>query len=270
VVVNPPPDVAVHELLASLVPLADHHEFPVVLLPWEVAFSQVQRNLLPLVSPSSSDAQIEMAIGRREHEHASWIEIAGAFAQALHDSAGAAGLSVRSSVTEDLVMCQFSSAQPAATVSALVASAQQLSALPEDLVNWVLLPALQGQAVTVAPSVAAPVNEKPAGSWQFAEVLRQHPRCMATILQTLQPLVEYDKTRRGQLVHTLEILLDEATNISAAARALFLNRHSLMYRIKLIEELTGLSLKNPADRFQLEVSVRVHRINEARVASLRS
>lgn len=99
---------------------------------------------------------------------------------------------------------------------------------------------------------------------QFAEVLRQHPRSMATVLQTLQPLIDYDKTRRGQLVHTLEILLDEATNTSAAARALFLNRHSLLYRIKLIEELTGLSLKNPADRFQLEVSVRVHHINEAR------
>lgn len=68
----------------------------------------------------------------------------------------------------------------------------------------------------------------------------------------------------GQLVHTLEILLDEATNTSAAARALFLNRHSLLYRIKLIEELTGMSLKNPADRFQLEVSVRVHQINEKR------
>ncbi|MEE6163265.1 MULTISPECIES: PucR family transcriptional regulator [unclassified Mycolicibacterium] len=269
VVVNPPPDVAVHELLASLVPLADHHEFPVVLLPWEVAFSEVQRNLLPLVSPLSPEAQIEMAIGRREHEHAYWVDVAGVFAHALHDLTAAAGLSVRSSVTEDLVMCQFSSAQPAATVSALVASAQELSALPEHLVSWVLLPALQGQAVTVAPTVASPVTEKPAGSWQFAEVLRQHPRCMATILQTLQPLVDYDKTRRGQLVHTLEILLDEATNISAAARALFLNRHSLMYRIKLIEELTALSLKNPADRFQLEVSVRVHRINEARVASLR-
>ena len=76
-----------------------------------------------------------------------------------------------------------------------------------------------------------------------------------------------DKTRRGQLVHTLEILLNEAINTSAAARALFLNRHSLLYRIKLIEDLTGLSLKNPADRFQLEVSVRVHQINEARVGS---
>jgi DNA-binding PucR family transcriptional regulator len=91
---------------------------------------------------------------------------------------------------------------------------------------------------------------------------------MATILQTLRPPVDYDKTRRGQLVHTLEILLDEATNTSAAARALFLNRHSLLYRIKLIEELTGMSLKNSADRFQLEVSIRVHHINEKRGAHL--
>jgi Purine catabolism regulatory protein-like family/PucR C-terminal helix-turn-helix domain len=264
-VLSPPPEVTVHELLNSLVPLADRHEFPVVLLPWEIAFADVQRSLLPLLSPTIPGAQVQMAIGRRQRADADWNGLADTFADALHELAMAAGLTVRSSVTDDLVMSHFASAPSASTVSVLVASAQRLSALPEDLVSWALLPPVPGQAVTVAASVPPSLPERPAGSRQFAEVLRQHPQCMATILGTLQPLIEYDRTRRGQLVHTLEILLNEATNISAAARALYLNRHSLIYRIKLIEELTGLSLKDPADRFQLEVSVRVHQINEARL-----
>lgn len=264
-VLSPPPEVGVRELLSSLVPLADRHEFPVVLLPWEIAFADVQKRLLPLLSPSIPGAQVEMAIGRRQGDHADWSGLAGVFAQTLDELALAAGVTVHSSVTDDLVMSHFASAPSASTVSVLVASAQRLSAFPEDLVNWALLPPVHGQSAPVTASVPSPLPGRPAGSRQFAEVLRQDPQSMATILETLQPLVEYDRTRRGQLVHTLEILLNEATNISAAARALYLNRHSLMYRIKLIEELTGLSLKDPADRFQLEVSVRVHHINEARI-----
>ncbi|OMB98301.1 polyketide synthase regulator [Mycobacterium sp. NS-7484] len=263
-VLSPPPEVSVRELLKSLVPLADRHEFPVVLLPWEIAFADVQKNLLPLVSPSIPGARVEMAIGRRQHDDPGWSELAGAFTEALHDLALAADLTVSSSVTDDLVMSHFTPAPPAATVSVLVASAQRLGALPEDLVSWAMLPPVRDQSVTVTAAVSPTLPERPAGSWQFAEVLRQHPQSMATILETLQPLLDYDRTRRGQLVHTLEILLNEATNTSAAARALYLNRHSLIYRIKLIEELTGLSLKDPADRFQLEVSVRVHQLNEAR------
>ncbi|MCV7226596.1 PucR family transcriptional regulator [Mycolicibacterium komossense] len=269
VVLSPPPEVAVHEILASLVPLADRHEFPVVLLPWEVAFAEVQRSLLPLVHPSPQDVQVQMVIGRRDRDDSSWNAFADTFAKALNELALSAGVTVSSSVTDDLVMSHFSSAMSTPTVSGLVASAQQSSAFPENLVSWVLLPPERGQAFTVAASVPALVPEGPVGPRQFAEVLRQHPGSMATILQTLQPLVDYDRTRRGQVVHTLEILLNEATNTSAAARALYLNRHSLLYRIKLIEELTGLSLKNHADRFQLEVSVRVHQINEARMDRVR-
>lgn len=259
-VVSPPPEIAVGELYAALGPLADSHDFPLVHLPWEVAFSEVQRALLPLLTTSGQDAHVQMVIGRRERESAAWGGVAQAFADALNALAGSAGVTVRSSVTDDLVMSHFSSPPPAATVSALVAAARQRSGFPDDLATWVLLPPDQGAGVTVAPT---PMPDGTIGPRHFAEVLRQHPSSMATVLRTLQPLIDYDRTRRGQLVHTLEIVLNEATNTSAAARALYLNRHSLLYRIKLIEELTGLSLKNPADRFQLEVSVRVLQLESA-------
>jgi hypothetical protein len=268
VVLSPPPEIDTRELVAALVPLADRHEFPLVVLPWEIAFAAVQRSLLPLVSATAPDAQVQMAIGRREGGDAGWGDTAHAFTEALRELALSAGVTVKSSVTDELVMSHFAAAQPASTVSDLVESAGQQSGMPEDSVSWVLLPPAHGHSVTVAASVPSSVPGGSVGPLQFAEVLRHHPLSMATILETLRPLVIYDKTRRGQLVHTLEILLDEATNTSAAARALFLNRHSLLYRIKLIEELTGMSLKKPADRFQLEVSVRVHQINEARMGGL--
>lgn len=265
VVLSPPPEIAFHELLASLTPLAERRGFPIVLLPWDVAFSEVQRSLLPLVDPPQPDLEVHMIIGRRERDDLLWNTFSVAFADALRALALATAVAVKSSVTGDLLVIEFSASAPASTVSDWVESAQRISAFPRDLVSWVLLPRDQGQAVAVAAKVPTSAPTGPVGRQQFAEVLRQHPQSMTTILQTLQPLIEYDRTRRGQLVHTLEVLLDEAMNTSSAARTLYLNRHSLLYRIKLIEDLTGLSLKNAADRFQLEVSVRVHEFTGARI-----
>ncbi|BBY64540.1 PucR family transcriptional regulator [Mycolicibacterium helvum] len=269
VVLSPPPEVAVDELLELLIPLAEQHACPFVLLPWEIAFADVQKSLLPLLSLSPSDQRFRMAVGRSECAGNGWTDLAGAFADSLQALARSADIAVRSSVTDDLVMSHFASAPTASTITELVACAQQLSGLSDDLVSWALLPAAYGPSPAPPATGSSVAVDSTVGARQFADVLRHHPRSMAMVLQTLQPLIDYDTTRRGQLVHTLEIVLNEATNTSAAARALYLNRHSLLYRIKLIEELTGLSLKNPADRFQLEVSVRVHQINEARADGMR-
>lgn len=225
-VVSPPPEVPVDILLASLLPLADRYDFPVVLLPWEIAFAEVQRSLLPLVTPTPAVTDVQMAIGRRQSDDGDWDRLAAALTEALYATAREVGLTVRSSITDDLVMSHLSAAASASTVSELVATAQKHSGLGDDLVSWVLLPPADRHAVAIASVPSAAGNA--VGPRQFAEVLRQHPQSMATILRTLRPLVEHDQTRRGQLVHTLEILLNEATNTSAAARALFLNRHSLL------------------------------------------
>jgi PucR family transcriptional regulator, purine catabolism regulatory protein len=81
-----------------------------------------------------------------------------------------------------------------------------------------------------------------------------------TAAAVLAPLEAYDaETSRG-LVETLETFLRENGNTTQAARALFLNRHSLMYRLRKIEALTGRSLDRHDDRFILELSVRLRRM----------
>jgi len=80
----------------------------------------------------------------------------------------------------------------------------------------------------------------------------------------LEPLVLYDhKTSRG-LLNTLEIYLLENGNAAMAARRLFLNRRSLLYRLKRIEELTGRNLDQHEDRFLFDLSLRIHRLREFR------
>lgn len=62
---------------------------------------------------------------------------------------------------------------------------------------------------------------------------------------------------RMDLKHTLITYIQCNYNQSQTARALFLNRHALLYRLKKIEEITGMSLTNHRDLFTLEVYTRI-------------
>ncbi|MFC5818150.1 PucR family transcriptional regulator [Nonomuraea harbinensis] len=103
------------------------------------------------------------------------------------------------------------------------------------------------------------VASQPLESLFVLGAMAQNPLINSVVVDAVGPLVEYDRQNRRNLVETLQVFLDESCNTSAAARRLFLNRHSLMYRLTKIEELTGFSLKEPADRFFLHASVRLYR-----------
>ena len=71
-------------------------------------------------------------------------------------------------------------------------------------------------------------------------------------------MLQEPMTRGGMdLLHTLITYIQCNYNQSVTARALFLNRHSLLYRMKKIEEITGMSLTDHRDLFTLEVYARI-------------
>jgi DNA-binding PucR family transcriptional regulator len=61
----------------------------------------------------------------------------------------------------------------------------------------------------------------------------------------VEPLENYDRERRGDLIRTLQVFFESNSNVSRAAERLYLHRNSLIYRLNRIEDLTGLELKNP-------------------------
>lgn len=81
------------------------------------------------------------------------------------------------------------------------------------------------------------------------------------ILSTIQPLVDYDQQRQMDLIGTFSAYNHYQGNVSQTARALNLHRQSLLYRLRKIEGLTGLSLVDPDDLFLLELCVRTYRIH---------
>lgn len=84
------------------------------------------------------------------------------------------------------------------------------------------------------------------------------------VLQTLGPLIEYDERRRGELVKTLECYFGADGSVKMAGEALFAHPHTVSYRLKQIERLTGWSLRNPEDKLKLQLALRAHRLASAR------
>jgi purine catabolism regulator len=72
----------------------------------------------------------------------------------------------------------------------------------------------------------------------------------------LAPIIQYEERARLPLTETLTALFDSNGNVSAAARALGINRQSLLYRLAKVEALLGLDLSSPMSRFALELALR--------------
>ena len=82
--------------------------------------------------------------------------------------------------------------------------------------------------------------------------------------QMLGPLVEYDDKRKGELVKTLEAYFDADASVKLAGEALFAHPHTVTYRLKQIEKLTGWSLREPEDKLRLQLALRAHKLSNVR------
>ena len=93
--------------------------------------------------------------------------------------------------------------------------------------------------------------------------LSQNDEMKEVILSTIRPIVEYDKQRNMDLIGTFIAYNQYHGNVSQTARSLNLHRQSLLYRLRKIESLTGLSLIDPDDLFLLDLSIKIWKIGMA-------
>ncbi len=79
-------------------------------------------------------------------------------------------------------------------------------------------------------------------------------------LSMLSPLLAYDREHNTNLLWTLELFLENKCGYSETSKAAFLHINTLRYRLKRVEELTGLNLARNEDRFQAQLSIRLLKI----------
>ncbi|MFY4777116.1 PucR family transcriptional regulator [Metabacillus sp. RGM 3146] len=86
--------------------------------------------------------------------------------------------------------------------------------------------------------------------------LAQNEEMKEVIMSTIEPLIQYDDQRNMDLIDTLSAYNQFKGNVSQTARSLNLHRQSLLYRLRKIESLTGLSVIEPDDLFLLDLSIK--------------
>jgi purine catabolism regulator len=74
-------------------------------------------------------------------------------------------------------------------------------------------------------------------------------------LESVGRLAEYDRKHRGELLHTLEVLLHYPT-LSQTAQSLHIHRNTLLYRLQRIQELTNLNLEDGETRLTLHLALK--------------
>jgi PucR family transcriptional regulator, purine catabolism regulatory protein len=72
----------------------------------------------------------------------------------------------------------------------------------------------------------------------------------------LAPLDAYDREHHGELISSLQAFLQHNARWETAATELFVHRHTLRYRMRKVEELTGRDLTNSFDRMEFWLGLR--------------
>lgn len=118
-------------------------------------------------------------------------------------------------------------------------------------------------ALAIATALGLPTRIVDLAALAPFRVLTQDPRRLAEVIDdTLGPLADA-RGGAGPLVETLEAYFDAGLSTTAAARRLHLSVRAVTYRLERVARLTGRSLRDPLDRFALEVAVRGTRLLQA-------
>jgi PucR family transcriptional regulator, purine catabolism regulatory protein len=98
------------------------------------------------------------------------------------------------------------------------------------------------------------------GTYQLLLSLQDPDALRTFAASVLGPLDRYDALQGGELVPSLRAFLDKNARWEAAASALYVHRHTLRYRMRKVEELTGRDLSAARDRMEFFLALRAREL----------
>jgi purine catabolism regulator len=97
---------------------------------------------------------------------------------------------------------------------------------------------------------------KDLGSFQLLLSLQDDEALRLFCDSILGPIESSEGRYGGELIRSLEAFIDENGQWERAAKRLYCHRHTLRYRVRRIETLTGRSLQNARDRIEFWLALR--------------
>lgn len=81
-----------------------------------------------------------------------------------------------------------------------------------------------------------------------------HPELERFYEENLAPLESYDTEWESELVSSLRVYLDQGANLNSAARALFIHRHTLRYRLEQIADILKVDIDSQEVLLNLQIA----------------
>ncbi|AOH53388.1 hypothetical protein ABE28_003415 [Peribacillus muralis] len=116
-------------------------------------------------------------------------------------------------------------------------------------------------AIQLGPKVKS-TNINDYASIEVEDLINQIPKDVLAqyVLSMIEPIILYDKENEGELLKTLETYLFSRGRIEDAARALFIHRNTVKFRLSRIEDLLGVDLKSSDLAFKLQLSIKAAKL----------
>lgn len=84
-----------------------------------------------------------------------------------------------------------------------------------------------------------------------------HPELARFCEENIEPLESYDEEWESELVSSLRVYLAEGANLNSAARALFIHRHTLRYRLEQIAEILKVDIDSQEVLLNLQIAFHI-------------
>jgi PucR family transcriptional regulator, purine catabolism regulatory protein len=107
-----------------------------------------------------------------------------------------------------------------------------------------------------APARTTVATYRDLGSFQLLLSLQDDDALRLFCDSILAPIEESEGAYGGELMRSLEAFIEENGQWERAARRLYCHRHTLRYRIRRVEELTGRSMGSARDRIEFWLALR--------------
>jgi len=91
-----------------------------------------------------------------------------------------------------------------------------------------------------------------------------HPEFDRFYEETLAPLEAYDQESESELVPSLRVYLEQGSNLNSAARALFIHRHTLRYRLEQIAEILKVDIDSQEVLLNLQIAFMIKDMKQRR------
>lgn len=115
------------------------------------------------------------------------------------------------------------------------------------------------QAARLASAAGHPeptASYETLGVYRLLGALQGSPELDGFVADYLGPLKEYDRQYHANLLETVRHYLDQGCSVRRASQKMFVHYNTVVYRLNLVESVSGRSLDDPAFRLALYVALK--------------